>query len=135
MGPNSTNNDDQALWQAFRLGDENAYATLYRSYVKVLFAYGKKLVADEATVEDLVQDLFIDLWQSRERLSDVDSPKFYLFASLRRRIHKNLSPENRLSQSWEYTSEDVLPVTLPQEFYIIEEEGFQKQKENLNSCL
>ena len=135
MGSTSNNNDDKALWQAFRLGDEIAYAILYRRYVGVLFAYGKKILPNEAAVEDLIQDLFIDLWQTRDRLSDVDAPKFYLFRSLRRRIHKSLQPENKLSQSWEFTDEDILPVTLPSEFYIIEEEDSQKQKDNLNSSL
>jgi len=135
LGSISNNSDDKALWQAFRLGDEIAYSILYQRYVRVLFAYGKKLLPNEAAVEDLIQDLFIDLWQSKARLSDVESPKFYLFRSLRRRIHKSLQPETKNNQSWECTSEDVLPVTLPSEFYIIEEEDFQKQKDSLNSSL
>jgi len=132
---NSTYSDDKALWQAFRLGDEEAYSALYLRYVGILFAYGKKLMTDEAAVEDLIQDLFIDLWQSKSRLAEVDSPKFYLFAALRRRISKSQSPANRLGQSWEFTNEEILPVTLPKEFYIIEEEDSQKQKENLSSNL
>ena len=135
LGSTSNNRDDKALWQAFRLGDEDAYAQLYQRYVGVLFAYGKKLLPNEAAVEDLIQDLFIDLWQTKARLSDVDAPKFYLFRSLRRRIHKSLQPENKFSQRWEFTNEEILPVTLPSEFYIIEEEDIQRQKDSLNSSL
>ena len=133
LASTSTPDDDKLTWQAFRLGDEAAFTALYQRHVRVLFSYGRKILHDDAAVEDLIQDLFIDLWQTRERLSDVDSPKFYLFRALRRRIHKSLSPT--LLQSWESTSEEILPVTLPSEFYIIEEEDNQKQKDNLNFCL
>jgi RNA polymerase sigma factor (sigma-70 family) len=135
LATNSTHNDDKLLWQAFRLGDEHAFTALYQRHVRILFSYGKKLLYDDDDVEDLIQDLFIDLWQSRERLSDVDSPKFYLFRALRRRIHKSTLPLRGIVQNWESTNEDSLPVTLPKEFYLIEEEDFQKQKDSLNSWL
>ncbi|MCE7042593.1 RNA polymerase sigma factor [Dyadobacter sp. CY312] len=135
MVSNSTTNDDKLLWQAFLLGDEVAFTTLYQRHVRVLFSYGKKLLSDEDAVEDLIQELFIDLWQTRSRLSQVESPRFYLFRSLRRRIHKSLSPANTTTQNWECITEETLPVTLPQEFYIIEEEDVQHQKDSLNYWL
>jgi len=135
LASTSTSNADKLLWQAFQLGDESAFTELYQKHVRVLFSYGRKILHDDAALEDLIQDLFIDLWQTRTRLSDVDSPKFYLFRALRRRIHKSLSPNYGNQQSWESTNEEVLPVTLPTEFYIIEEEDIQKQKNNLNFCL
>lgn len=135
MASNSTSHDDKLLWQAFLLGDELAFTTLYQRHVRALFSYGKKLLSDEDAVEDLIQDLFVDLWQTKARLSEVDSPRFYLFRSLRRRIHKSLSPVNTTAQNWECITEETLPITLPQEFYIIEEEDVQKQKDSLNYWL
>jgi RNA polymerase sigma factor (sigma-70 family) len=131
----STPLDDKILWQAFKRGDELAFATLYQRYVRVLYAYGKKLTAENGTIEDLVQDLFIELWQSRERLADAESPKFYLFRSLRRKIHKSALTSLSSGQSWELTDEGILPVALPKEFEIIEAEGSQKQKDELESWL
>jgi RNA polymerase sigma factor (sigma-70 family) len=135
LASNSTINEDKLLWQAFLLGDELAFTALYQRHIKTLFSYGKKLLADDGAVEDLIQDLFIDLWQSRSRLSEVESPRFYLFRSLRRRIHKSLSPIQQRGQNWESVTEDTLPVSLPQEFLLIEEEGVQKQKNSLDFWL
>lgn len=45
-----------------------------------------KLQADESLVKDCIHDLFVTIWLSRERLSATDSIKFYLLASLKRRI-------------------------------------------------
>lgn len=130
----STTNDDKLLWQAFLLGDEVAFTSLYQRHVRALFSYGKKLLSNDDAVEDLIQELFIDLWQSRSRLSEVDSPRFYLFRSIRRRIHKSIL-SNTSSQNWESITEETLPITPPTEFYMIEEEDIQRQSENLNSWL
>ncbi|MCF2443009.1 sigma-70 family RNA polymerase sigma factor [Dyadobacter sp. CY345] len=135
MTPNSIHTEDKLLWQTFKRGDEDAFTTLYQRYVRVLYAYGKKLIADEETVEDMVQDLFIDLWQSRARLADVESPKFYLFRSLRRRIHKHQTGKLQNIQCWENVEEGIHPVSFPKEYEMIEAESFQKQKDDLNLWL
>ncbi len=75
---------DLELWNAFRQGDKAAYAQIYELYFEVLYAYGKKFLHDETQIEDAIQDLFINIWRTRENLSEVDNIKFYLFRSLRR---------------------------------------------------
>jgi RNA polymerase sigma-70 factor (ECF subfamily) len=79
---------DAEIWDAFRLGDKNAYAKIYEYHFDSLYAYGKKFLPDESIVEDAIQDLFINLWRTREKLSPVDNIKFYLFRSLRRDIRR-----------------------------------------------
>ncbi|WP_090145745.1 RNA polymerase sigma factor [Dyadobacter soli] len=128
-----TDTDDRMLWQRFRQGDEEAFTLLYQRYVRVLYSYGKKLISDEAVIEDLVQDLFIDLWQSRTRLADAESPRFYLFRSLRRRIHR--AGNGRFNERWDLLDEDLHPIALPKESEIIEFEQTQKQKDDLDTWL
>ena len=122
------------MWKAFKQGDSDAFTMLYQKHVRVLYSYGKKLTADEDTVEDAIQDLFIDLWQSREKLADVESPKFYLFRALRRRLHKSQVSQYQL-QSWDDADDRIHPVSLPMEYEIIEAEISQKQKNELNAWL
>lgn len=131
---NSIHTEDKTLWKAFKQGDSDAFTMLYQKHVRVLYSYGKKLTADEDTVEDAIQDLFIDLWQSREKLADVESPKFYLFRALRRRLHKSQVSQYQL-QSWDDADDRIHPVSLPMEYEIIEAEISQKQKNELNAWL
>lgn len=56
----------------------------------MLYRYGYKIVSDTQVVEDAIQDLFADLWNSRRNLGDTDSVRFYLFRVLRRKVGKNL---------------------------------------------
>ncbi|ACT93525.1 RNA polymerase sigma factor [Dyadobacter fermentans] len=79
---------DIDIWNAFRSGDKDAFATIYALYFDALYSYGKRFIADETRVEDAIQDLFINLWRSHANVSPVDNIKFYLFRSLRRDIYR-----------------------------------------------
>jgi RNA polymerase sigma factor (sigma-70 family) len=87
-------NSDATLWNAFRQGDEQAFAQIYGSYVKVLYRYGLKITPDTSLIEDCVQDLFIEIWDSRARLGETDSIKFYLFRVVRRKLYKRLTHQS-----------------------------------------
>jgi RNA polymerase sigma-70 factor (ECF subfamily) len=64
-------------------GKEAAFEALYKKYIGDLLAYGDKMGLDSEVLKDLIQDLFVEIWRSKERLSDTDSIKFYLFKALR----------------------------------------------------
>lgn len=135
MNTSSENKDDGQLWSDLKRSDELAFAILYRRYVSVLYSYGRKIVRNDEIVEDAIQDLFIDLWQMRERLSDVESARFYLFRSLRRKIHREYIKKNLPSKQWINTDENDLPVTLSLEEDIIAAEIAQIEKSNIQDLL
>ena len=87
---------DTHLWQALKQGDRQAFAALYERHYRSLYSYGYRILADTASVEDAIQDLFVDVWRMRQNLADVDSVKFYLFRSLRRQLHRLTEKEKRL---------------------------------------
>ena len=79
----------EQLWESFKKGDKAAFADIYDKHIYVLFNYGSKISGNTALVEDCIQDLFIDLWQSRANISSTTSIKFYLFKALRNRIYRH----------------------------------------------
>lgn len=81
----------QQLWSAFKKGDAEAYSALYRQFSRLLINYGYRVTSNTALIKDSVQDLFVELWKSRESLADLDSSgvKFYLFRALRNKINNN----------------------------------------------
>ncbi|MEX0314049.1 MAG: RNA polymerase sigma factor [Allomuricauda sp.] len=78
--------EDSQLWSEFQSGSEAAYATMYRNNVFLLYNYGLKFVSDKNLVKDCIQDLFVEIWDSKHRLGKVKSIKAYLFKSLRRKL-------------------------------------------------
>lgn len=85
---NQITNEEQELWNAFRKGSEQAFSDIYHQFSGTLYNYGYHLAADAALVQDAMQDLFSDLWRTRKNLSATTSIKYYLFRSLRRKLHR-----------------------------------------------
>ena len=100
--------NDLMLWKAFKVGDEKAFITIFDRFSQPLFNYGCKIISEREIVKDAIQELFIEIWQSRTRLGDTDSIKFYLLKSLRRKLVRTKTKfENRLfgTLSPEYNNE------------------------------
>ncbi len=127
-------NNDLQLWLLLKQGDENAFALLFEKYHPTLYNYGIKLSAGKpGLVEDAIQDLFIDLWRLKGGISEeVGSVRFYLYRSLRRRIHQALRKECYENPA-DY--EKILPAQTSHEFSIIQDEASVLQKERLNELI
>lgn len=78
--------NEGGVWLSFVNGNSNAYAQIYRFYFDKLCDFGLRLHPDREVVKDCVQDLFVKLWNNRDNLYDVRSPKSYLFTALRNSI-------------------------------------------------
>ncbi|MDN5214354.1 sigma-70 family RNA polymerase sigma factor [Fulvivirgaceae bacterium BMA12] len=86
--------EEASIWRDFLKGDEASLSYLYRSYANKLYNYGRQF-ADEDLVQDCIQDLFFDLIKTRNKLSQTQSVKAYLFSSLRRKIVRKLKKNSR----------------------------------------
>ncbi|MEZ4905260.1 MAG: sigma-70 family RNA polymerase sigma factor [Spirosomataceae bacterium] len=125
-----------ALWIAFKKGDRAAYARLINIFYKVLFNYGTKLCQDILIVEDCIQDLFLELWQRRDYLSDTEYVKFYLLKALRRKIYfeKNIQQKRQqIAIDTDYEVEFIGEFSI--EANIIEIETTDQQLRKLNHIL
>ncbi len=86
---------DALLWDDFLAGNQVAYACMYERYAKVLYNYGYKIAQNRQLTEDCLQDLFLSILETRNRLGRTDSIKFYLMRSLRRELVRRLQAESR----------------------------------------
>ncbi|WAC15042.1 RNA polymerase sigma factor [Dyadobacter pollutisoli] len=86
------------LWTRFLAGDEAAFEEIYQVHVDNLYSYGVHIVANTWLVQEAIQDLFADLWRSRNTLSDTTSIKYYLFRALRRRLHRMIRSEQTFTE-------------------------------------
>ena len=82
---------DAKIWDDFLLGNKDAYSFMYEKYARVLYNYGYKIAQNRQLTEDCLQDLFLTILETRDRLSHTDSIKFYLMRSLRRDIVRKLN--------------------------------------------
>jgi RNA polymerase sigma factor (sigma-70 family) len=82
---------DAALWETIITGDEASFAFFIRKYSKPLFNYGHRLCNDRDFLKDCIQDLFIEIWNRRDKICVGEQFKWYLFKSLRNSIFREQS--------------------------------------------
>ena len=58
---------------------ESAWREMYRKYYPAMCNYASKIVKDDASAEDIVQDCFIKIWDSGTQFPDVPSLVGYLY--------------------------------------------------------
>ncbi len=58
------------------------FDNLFREYYKSLRAYAYRFVNDKFTAEDIVQDVFFQVWEKRHQLHNIGSIRSYLFTSV-----------------------------------------------------
>lgn len=75
--------NDHKLIQGLVAGHESCYNTLFNDYYLVLTVYARKFLCDTDLAREIVQDMFVRLYESRNLLNNVTSLKGYLYRSVR----------------------------------------------------
>lgn len=71
--------NNKILIEHLRKGNEDAFAYLMDTYHKKLCVYAKSLCHDVYLAEDIVQNIFISIWERRQKLKEIYSIKSYLY--------------------------------------------------------
>lgn len=77
---------EEELVHLLRRGDESAFVYIYEQYWQSLFNHAYKRLPKEAVVQELVQDLFTDVWQYRNKLQIHSSLRGYLHQSMKFKV-------------------------------------------------
>ena len=67
------------------LSDSASFEAVYRQYHAALCRYAKKYVRDGTVAEEIVQELFLHLWERAERTRITTSLASYLYLAVRNR--------------------------------------------------
>lgn len=122
------------LWLKFKSGDSDALGQLAQIHYRALYNYASKFSGDPDFIRDCLQELYLELWERRDFLSETAFVKSYLFKALR---HKLIKESVRLKRFQE--PKDVLFDTddsnLPIESYIIENESSKYQAKRLTHII
>lgn len=82
--------EDTELMERLRAGDDLALKVIYKKYWNQLYTSAFKMLQDQQACEDIIQDLFINLWNKREQIEIKASLKSYLFASVRYEVYRQV---------------------------------------------
>jgi len=88
----------QANWECMVHGDKTAFLSIYEQYYTALFHYGYSLTNDKELTKDCIQELFLEVWNTRTSIKkDVENPRCYLCTWLRRKISRHVNTISRVS--------------------------------------
>jgi RNA polymerase sigma-70 factor (family 1) len=78
---------EKLLLLSIAAGDQLAYTRLYNDYAPEVFNAAMVYLRNETEAGEVVQEVFLKIWQKRESLPSIDSFKNYLFILARNKIY------------------------------------------------
>jgi RNA polymerase sigma-70 factor (ECF subfamily) len=64
-------------------GDKDAFTLLFHAYKDKLFSFVHDITGSTAKAEDIVQEVFLKIWEKQHHLSQIDNFNAYLFRMCR----------------------------------------------------
>ncbi|MCI5707586.1 MAG: RNA polymerase sigma-70 factor [Odoribacter sp.] len=90
--------DDKDLLKKVNRKDEQAWRVFFRSYYDSLFHHALRILEDEKEAEDVVQELFIALWNNGIMLGENDSLSGYLYRAVTNRCLNRIRDQKRMNE-------------------------------------
>ncbi len=89
----------EKYWEGIKNNDEESLERLYKSSFSLLVAYSSTIIFDYNLAEEVVQDVFLKIWQNRSIIVIQESIKSYLFRTVHNHSLNLLKQKKTLKQS------------------------------------
>lgn len=70
---------DQNLVESLQKGDLKAFDAIFKKYSQKVYRFAIKYLKSREEAEEIVQDLFLKIWENRSKLNKESSLKAYIF--------------------------------------------------------
>lgn len=104
--------DEPALIARVRAGDRGAFEGLFHAYYPLLHAFVTSYVRAPDVAEEIVQDVFLNIWVNRTTWTVRDGIRSYLYGSARNRALSYLRHEG-VTARWEMRAATESEHTVP----------------------
>lgn len=127
------------LFKSLAEGDEKAFGKLYMLYFPRLYSFALKIVQDSALAKDVVQNVFISLWESRNTFR-YEHPESFLYkmvrnASLNYIRHVKVVDNLKIKAKAQFLGEELFHIDMVgnQPYVLIEKELQEKVAEVMDN--
>lgn len=87
---------DMDLVVRLQNNEEQALTIIYKQYWETMYLAAYNLVKDKSVCEDIVQEVFISLWQRRSKLQIKVSLKSYLYTSTVYKVYDHFNKNKKM---------------------------------------
>lgn len=95
------------LINAFNNGDRKTFEMIFETYWDPLFLHALKKTGNAHEAEDLVQDIFLDLWNKRAQLSIHTNLEAYLFTAVKYKFYNAVRNKKIIIESFDGKENDL----------------------------
>lgn len=85
---------ESELLQKLVAGDEGAFRSLYDKYKGLLYIHAYRKLKNKEESRDIIQDIFLSIWERRERLNITESFSAYLYKAIRYKVIDRINKRN-----------------------------------------
>lgn len=124
--------NDSTYWAQFKAGDQEALGKIFQNHFQELFFYGVKILPVADLVKDIIQEMFVRLWDRRDSVGNVTNVKPYLLVTLRNELIR-VAKDNRFAEM--ESSLNAEPFILAVDDFIILEESSLELNQRLVKSL
>ncbi len=114
---------DQQLISLLRSGSQFAFERLFEIYSQKLYRFAVSYLKTEAEAEEIVQEVFLKIWENRHKLKDERSFKSYLFTiafnAIRKQFNKKAKDAKYRTEILEYLASDNSSIETKSEFEVL----------------
>jgi RNA polymerase sigma-70 factor (family 1) len=96
-GPSMMNVGDPVLLARIASGEEGAFRQVYVFYYRRLYQFAYALVKTREPAEEIVEDVFVRIWQQRETVATIQNLRVYLYTAVKNSALNYLSQKARQS--------------------------------------
>jgi RNA polymerase sigma-70 factor (ECF subfamily) len=109
------------LVKKIRLGDSKSFEKLFMTYCQPLINFARRFIRDTSTAENIVQDVFLEIWINRSRLDPSLKIKSYLYTAVKNQALKQIRHDHVVQRSAKDLKSFDIPIKTPQDELDIKE--------------
>ncbi len=105
------------IFELVKNGDRKAYEQLFKLYYAALVRFAREILKDTDAAEDLVQEVFVKMWERKQNIDIKTSIKAYLYMAVKNHCLNKLKAEQRNAFLEDGMADDVRIATNDTEEY------------------
>src|SRR5882757_765781 len=116
------------LLQQIAAGDQAAFREVYLTFYKRLYQFALAIVKTKEPAEEIVEDVFIRIWQQKEALASIRNLRVYLYTAIKNTALNYLSKKAResITEPFDHIQIELNGSSITPEQILITAEMFKK---------
>lgn len=82
---------EEHLFKLIKAGEHTAFALLFHQFKEVLYRHAFQILRDMDDTEDIIQELFTEIWEKRMQLPEDANVSSYLYRATRNKVLNKLN--------------------------------------------